>query len=354
MKRPGCLLMGFLAAFSIGLSGCAAKYEGPVSDHFDGQVFFNPGHTKSSSVAGYLWLRLTSSQGEWPASVPLVPQPKPPALVNDGSARVTLIGHATVLIQVAGLNILTDPVWAERASPVSFAGPKRVSPAAFALVDLPKIDVVLVSHDHFDHLDTASLKALDARDQPRVIVPLGNAKLVQSAMPASEVSEHDWGATVRAESKSGGAAINIHLEPMFHGSGRSPFDQMRTLWAAFVVEAQGLKIYHVGDSGYGAGRNFKAAAAKYGSFDLAILPIGAYEPTAFMADSHMSPSEAVRAMVDANANVAMAHHHEAFQLGFEAFADSRRHLAEALTAQGIGADRFLAPQPGQFIVIRPR
>ncbi len=129
----------FLVLCSFALAACSSTYQGPVSDHFDGKVFKNPGPPKSSSVAGYLWLRLTSSQGTWPDAVSMPAEPPPPARVEDGSARVTYIGHATVLIQIAGLNILTDPVWAQRASPLSFAGPKRVTQPSMALQALPRL-----------------------------------------------------------------------------------------------------------------------------------------------------------------------------------------------------------------------
>jgi L-ascorbate metabolism protein UlaG (beta-lactamase superfamily) len=333
------------------LTACASPYQGSVRPHFDGKNFLNPGQVKESSVLGYLWLRLTTSQATWPEQVPLPANiTSPPQRVSqeDGGARVTLIGHATLLIQVAGLNILTDPVWSDRASPLSFVGPKRVTPPSLRLQDLPPIDLVLISHDHYDHLDTASLAQLHARDKPRVIVPLGNAKLVQSVMPQSQVSEHDWGDVVKFASAAGKATI--HIEPMLHGSGRTPFDQMQTLWAAYVIEANGLKLYHVGDTGYGDGSNFRAAGLKHGGFDLAILPIGAYEPAAFMADSHMRPSQAVQAMLDAKARQGLAHHFETFQLGFEAFDAPRHEITQTLVQRGLALNRFVVLQPGQALV----
>jgi L-ascorbate metabolism protein UlaG (beta-lactamase superfamily) len=335
-------------------SACAAPYQGPASAHFDGHVFFNPGAPKQSSVAGYLWLRLTTGQAYWPSAV-TVPDALPPpqrVTASEGMARVTLIGHATVLIQVAGLNILTDPVWSERASFVQWLGPKRVSPPSISLQALPPIDLVLISHDHYDHLDTATLAQLHARDRPRVVAPLGNAKLLREVMPASEVSEHDWGDRVEFSTANGRAVI--HVEPMLHGSGRSPWEQMKTLWAAFVIEAGGVKIYHVGDAGYGSGANFRAAGDKHGGFDLALVPIGAYEPASFMADSHMRPSDAVKAMLDSRSARAMAHHHETFQLGFEAFDAPRIELGESLAKAGIPAERFAAPRPGQAVTVRPK
>jgi L-ascorbate metabolism protein UlaG (beta-lactamase superfamily) len=181
-----------------------------------------------------------------------------------------------------------------------------------------------------------------------MIVPLGNRPSVARAMPASTVTEHDWGDAVPLR----GDAV-LHLEPMLHGSGRSPFDQQRTLWAAFVVQAAGLKLYHVGDAGYGDGRYFREAAAKHGGFDLIMLPIGAYEPAAFMADAHMSPAQAVKAVGDARAARALAHHFGAFQLGFESFEAPREDLRAALQAAAMPAEAFAALEPGQSITLRP-
>lgn len=346
MSRSSPLRALILVAAAALVAGCSSPYRGPVTPHFDGTVFSNPGFTKDSSVAGYLWLRLSTDQAPWPETVPVEPVPPPPAVVDDGSARVTLVGHATLLIQVGGLNILTDPIWSKRASPFSFAGPKRVTQPGVAFDQLPRIDVVLISHNHFDHLDLPTLRKLDARDRPRVIVPLGNRPLVSRAMPASTVTEHDWGDAVPLR----GDAV-LHLEPMLHGSGRSPLDQQRTLWAAFVLRAAGLKLYHVGDSGYGDGRYFRDAAAKHGGFDLIMLPIGAYEPASFMADAHMSPAQAVKAAGDARAARALAHHFGAFQLGFESFEAPREDLKVALKAASMPEDAFPALAPGQSITV---
>jgi L-ascorbate metabolism protein UlaG (beta-lactamase superfamily) len=331
----------------LGLTGCGSPNLGPVTPQYDGRQFTNPGHVKSSSVAGYLWLRVTGAQAPWPDSVAVPPSPPPPARVDGPPMRVTLVGHATVLIQVAGLNILTDPVWSERASPLSFVGPKRVTAPGVSLPQLPKIDLVLISHDHYDHLDLPTLRQLDARDRPRVVVPLGNRALVASAMPASIVTEHDWGTQVGL---AGGASV--HVEPLLHGSGRTPLDQMHSLWAAYVIKAGGYTVYHAGDTGYGDGRLFREAGNKHGGFDLAILPIGAYEPVSFMADSHMSPAEAVKAKADLRAARAMAHHFGAFQLGFEAFDAPRRALRAALAASQIPPEQFPALEPGQALVLQ--
>ncbi len=317
----------------------------PVTPNFDGTQFSNPGHVKTSSVPGYLWQRLTSAPQAWPDQI-AVTQTEPLSVIDNGTCRVTMIGHATVLIQTAGLNILTDPVWSERASPVSFAGPKRVTIPGVALNAVPRIDVVLISHNHYDHLDVPTLRQLDARHRPRVIVPLGNLSLVAASMPNSAVSEHDWGAIVPLA-----GTTTIHLEPMLHGSGRSPLDQQRTLWSAFVIKAGRRTIYHLGDSAYGDGRMFRDTGGKYGGFYLAILPIGAYEPTSFMGDSHMTPADAVKVKADVKARCAFAHHFGTFQLGFEAYDAPAKALLAALSAASLDPSRFPAIAPGQSLTI---
>ncbi len=344
--RPRAAL-ALLALASLLTAGCGALHEGPPSDHFDGTRFFNPGQPREGSPLGYLKLRLERSPAEWPASVPLpVGLQPPPARVNGDEARVTAIGHATLLVQVGGLNILTDPWWSERASPLSWAGPKRVTPPAFALEALPKIDVVLISHDHHDHLDPPTLRALDARDRPRVVVPLGLLKSVQGWMPASTVTQHDWGDKLTV------GAATVHLEPMRHGSGRGLLDQQKTLWAAFVIEAAGFRIWHVGDTGYGP---FAAATGrKHGPLDLAILPIGAYDPPSFMGEAHVTPAEAVKLLLDSGAARALAHHFDTVPLAFEPHGEAPRLLAEARRAAGLPDDRFIAPRPGEALVLKRR
>jgi L-ascorbate metabolism protein UlaG (beta-lactamase superfamily) len=329
------------------LVGCAAKHNGPTSDHFDDTRFFTPGVVKSSSPASYLWRRLTDPPPDWPENVaPPAAIAGPPASAREGTARVTYVGHATLLIQVAGLNIVTDPVWSERASVFQWIGPKRVVAPAWSLDALPPIDIVLISHDHYDHLDTATLARIDALHRPRVIAPLGLKTLLASAMPNSRVGEHDWGERVAI-----GEAASIHIEPMAHGSGRTPFDQMKTLWAAFLIEADGMKLYHVGDSGYADGRFFRAARDKHRNIDLAILPIGAYEPIDFMADSHMSPREAMQAFIDSGARQALAHHFDTFQLGFERFGAAGGALNDAAKELRVESGKFIVPALGQVVEV---
>jgi L-ascorbate metabolism protein UlaG (beta-lactamase superfamily) len=339
-----------LAAAGAGLcwgrSATAQYYHGPVSDHFDGTYFFDPHGTPPKSFADLLRFWASNNRSRWPEWRPNGPTITPVSLVNGGDCRVTFVGHAMFLIQTAGLNIITDPVWSERASPFTFVGPKRAHDPGIAFDDLPKIDAVIVSHCHYDHLDLKTLSQLAARFDPRVITPLGNDTIMKAHDPAIRAEAYDWGDRVELSRD-----VALELAPMRHWSARGLSDRNKALWAAFVIETPAGKIYHVGDSGYGTGHHFKTARKKYGPFKLAILPIGAYEPRWFMRDMHMNPPEAVRAFADCGAERALAHHYGMFQLTDEPIDAPVEALGEALAAAQLPQDRFRALKPGQAISV---
>jgi L-ascorbate metabolism protein UlaG (beta-lactamase superfamily) len=321
----------------------AQYYEGPPSDHFDGVRFFDPSFTSRRGPLDFLRWQLTRDQGRWPEHAPSSFSDRPPRRVSGTSLRVSFVGHASILLQTGGLNILLDPVWSERASPVSFAGPRRVNAPGTAFDDLPPIDVVLVSHNHYDHLDMPTLSALATPHRPRVIVPLGNDTLMRENDGAIAVEAHDWHETVRL---SPTAAVS--LAPMQHWSARGLTDRNKALWASFVLETPAGRILFVGDSGYGGGRHFRVAREKHGPFRLAILPIGAYEPRWFMQDNHMNPAEAVQAFRDCGAEFALAHHYGTFRMADDAFEAPALALDAALQAAGIPAARFRRLLPGEI------
>jgi len=231
-------------------------------------------------------------------------------------------------------------------SPLRFIGPKRVNDPGIAFAALPPIDVVLVSHCHYDHLDVATLSRLAAVHGPRVITPLGNDTIMRGHDPAIRAEAHDWGDRVEL-----GNGVAVALAPMRHWSARQLFDRNKALWAAFVLETPSGRIYHVGDSGYGDGSHFRAARERHGPLRLAILPIGAYEPRWFMRDQHMNPEESVRAFLDCGAEVALAHHHGTFQLTNEPIDAPERALAAALVAAAIPTERFRVLKPGQVLEV---
>jgi L-ascorbate metabolism protein UlaG (beta-lactamase superfamily) len=320
----------------------AGYHEGPVTDHFDGTRFHDPHGAPPRSIADILRWQLSGRGTKWPDWVPSPYSDRPPPRVEGETIRISFVGHASLLIQTAGINILCDPVWSERASPVTFAGPKRVNDPGIAFEALPAIDVVLVSHGHYDHLDLATLSRLAAAHRPRVVTPLGNDAVMRAHDPAISAQAFDW--HDRTELMPG---ISVTLVPLRHWSARGLFDRNKTLWAGFVIETPAGRIYHVTDSGYGDGRRFREARERYGPFRLAILPIGAYEPRWFMRDQHMNPEEAVRAFKDCGAELALAHHHGTFQLTDEAIDAPVIALGEALDAAGIDRARFRTLRPGE-------
>ncbi|MGA7073721.1 MBL fold metallo-hydrolase [Bradyrhizobium sp.] len=323
-------------------------YAGPVSDHFDGMRFFDPDGVPPKSLRSVLNWQFGGDRKRavWPEGAPSPYADTPPARVDGAKVRLSFVGHASWLIQTAGLNILVDPVWSERASPFSFAGPKRHNDPGIAFDALPKVDIVFVSHGHYDHLDLATLSKLAAKFSPRVITPLGNDVTMRSSDDAIKAEAFDWHQRVDL-----GNGVGVTLVPTRHWSARGLFDRNKALWASFVLETPAGKLYIVCDSGYGEGRHFRRVAEAHGPLRLAILPIGAYEPRWFMKDQHMNPSDAVKALADCGAAQALAHHHGTFQLTDEAIDAPVIALAQALDEAKIPPERFVALKPGQVVEI---
>ncbi|MFZ2156252.1 MAG: MBL fold metallo-hydrolase [Bradyrhizobium sp.] len=324
------------------------SYDGPISDHFDGKQFFDPDGVPPKSLREVLrWQFGRDRQRRaWPEWVPSPHADTPPPRVDGGKVRLSFVGHVSWLIQTSGLNILVDPVWSERASPVRFAGPKRRNDPGIAFDALPEIDVALVSHGHYDHLDLATLSKLAGKHAPRVITPLGNDVAMRRANAAIKAEAFDWHDRVEL-----GGGIAVTLVPTRHWTARGLFDRNRALWASFVVETPAGKIYIVCDSGYGEGKHFRRVAEAHGPLRLAILPIGAYEPRWFMKDQHMNPADAVKALADCGAEQALAHHHGTFQLTDEPIDAPAAELHAALDEASIPRERFVALKPGQVFEI---
>ena len=317
-------------------------YSGPPSAHFDGVTFFNPDGQRPRGFRDLLRWQFGGGRSRWPrAWRSPFPQARPVAAVTDGRLRLTMVGHATLLVQLPGLNILTDPVWSERVSPLSFAGPKRVNAPGIDFADLPRIDVVLLSHNHYDHLDLATLARLKAAHDPLVVTPLGNDAVIRAAVPGMRIETRDWGENVDVD------GATIHIEPAHHWSARGARDRSMALWCGFVVEAAAGKVYFAGDTGFHAGRNYRAIAERHGGLRLAILPIGAYEPRWFMEAQHQNPEEAVMGMRLCNAAFAAGCHWGTFHLTNEPIDEPRQRLLAALDASGVARERFRPMQPGE-------
>jgi L-ascorbate metabolism protein UlaG (beta-lactamase superfamily) len=344
-------------------------YEGPRSDHFDGERFFNPDPGPRAAAHGgparffNRWLGGADERAKWPRRVDVAPT-VPPRRVEGRGMAVTWIGHATVLVQTGGLNILTDPIWSERASPFSFVGPKRVRAPGVRFEDLPKIDLVLVSHNHYDHLDLPTLKRLWARDRPAIVTGLGNDSILGKAgVPATALDWDRW-ATLTGDGVD--TSDRIRCDPQaycpgdratvfairnHHWSSRWGTDRNRALWSAFVVRLPaGRSLLFAGDTGWGDG-GWARDAASFDPVDLAILPIGAYEPRDVMQANHMNPEEAVRVFEALNPRRALGVHWGTFQLTFEAIDDPPRRLAAATRAKGIANRRFVTTEVGRTFAV---
>ncbi|MBE0704502.1 MAG: MBL fold metallo-hydrolase [Afipia sp.] len=321
-------------------------YNGPVSDHFDGLRFFDPDGTPPHTFAQIMRWQRTRKATKWPARAPSGFADVPPPSVTGNRVRLSFVGHASWLIQTAGLNILIDPVWSQRASPFTFAGPKRVNDPGIAFEALPKIDAVLVSHGHYDHLDVRTLSKLAAKFSPRVITPLGNDVTMRAHDAAIRAEAHDWNQRVEIDD-----GVAVTLVATRHWSARGLFDRNKVLWASFVLETPAGKVYVVADSGYGDGKHFRRVREAHGALRLAILPIGAYEPRWFMRDMHMNPSDAVKALADCGAEQALAHHHGTFQLTDEAIDAPAHALDVALGEAKLPREKFPALKPGQVFEI---
>ena len=324
-----------------------AYYSGPVSDHFDGERFFNPAGRSPKGLLQVAQLYAQERWSTWPGRVhsPLAAD-KPPVSVAGSRARLAFVGHASWLVQTAGRNILIDPVWSERASPLSFAGPKRANPPGIAFDDLPPIHVVIVTHNHYDHMDVATLGRLWQHHRPRVVTPLGNDAILRAVIPQLEATAVDWG-----DATDLGGGLVAHAVPTQHWSARGARDRGHALWASFVIATPAGKIYAVGDSGLADGSTFRHVARRHPSIRLALLPIGAYEPRWFMESQHMNPADAVEAFRLSGAEAALGHHWGTFQLTTEAHDQPPADLEAALARAGIGSERFRPVAPGQVTEI---
>ncbi len=309
-------------------------YHGPVSDHFDGERFFDPDGAPPRSRRDLLRWRSVTGAAPGRSGRPGRHRPMPTGRRPASRApawRISYVGHASFLIQTAGLNILLDPVWSKRASPFRFVGPKRVNDPGIAFADLPPIDTVLVSHGHYDHLDRRYAVAACGR------APSARHHAARQRHDHAQPRSRHRRRRLRLAAIGSISARGLAVTPVAtrHWSARNLSDRNMSLWASFIIETPAGRIYFVADSGYGDGRHFRNARKGYGPFRLAILPIGAYEPRWFMREQHMNPAEAVQAFLDCNAELALGHHYGTFQLTDEAIDAPLVALADALQAAGI-------------------
>jgi L-ascorbate metabolism protein UlaG (beta-lactamase superfamily) len=309
----------------------------PVSDHCDGEFFHNPAGQPQALGFSELprwWYQRAVGRNytPWPRSVAAPRSPTLPAGIPAGAIAVTFIGHSTFLLQLPGLNILTDPVFATRAGPFGLLGPKRIRPAALRLGELPRIDVVLVSHCHYDHLDLATLRWLSLHHRPAIITTLGNQAWLE-ARKVARVTELDWWQSHHAT-----ADLEAICTPAQHFAARTPWDKNRTLWGSFMLRTAAGLVYFAGDSGWAP--HFAEINARLGPPALALLPIGAYEPRWFMEPVHMNPEESVRAHRALGSRQSLGMHHGTFQLTDEAIDAPLQALDAARADQGVRPEEF--------------
>lgn len=317
-------------------------YKGKISNHFNGKVFFNPGTSYKKPSFAFLKWQFSRNSIPWPEKLINKYYDIPPKKVFGDGLRVSNVGHATFLIQTVGLNILTDPVWSERVSPVSFAGPKRVINPGIKFENLPPIDIIWISHNHYDHLDLQTIERLWNVYHPRIITPLGNDTIIKAYNSNIQVEAYDLEDTIEINKK-----VRLYLGPMQHWSARGLFDRNKSLWATINIETPAGNIYFVGDSGYGNGNYFKLAKEKFSSFRLALLPMGAYEPRWFMKYAHMDPEEFVKAHIDLGMPVTIPSHYDVFKLTDEGHGEALLRLAEAKEKLKVG-DNIKVIRVGQF------
>jgi L-ascorbate metabolism protein UlaG (beta-lactamase superfamily) len=310
----------------------------PVSDHFDGERFFNPGGNGVRGFGDLLKWQLNRKSGAWPEWVENTATPALPASLGPRECAVTFVGHATFLLQFAGLNVLTDPIWSERCSPVSWAGPKRVRAPGIPFEALPRIDLVLLSHNHYDHLDLPTLRQLHAAHRPLIVTTLGNRPFLAEE-GIEHVVELDWW-----QAHVPRPGVKVTVTPSLHFAARGFGDRFKTLWGGFVLATAAGKVWFAGDSGYFDG--FKTIGERLGPFDLGLIPIGAYEPRWFMEPVHCTPAEAMRIHRDARARRSLAMHFGCFPLADDGFEQPVNDFHAAHAAAGLGAEEFTLPEVG--------
>lgn len=357
-SRNACVALCALAL----LYGCSSHNEEPRryasgepqplhhARHTSAGFENNYGDLPRASFLKWQWERITQGLPKPPANGYRFPMAHPDVAFLKANRTVdtlTWIGHASALVQINGVNILTDPVFSERASPFSFAGPKRKTPPGMTLDQLPHIDVVLISHNHYDHLDKPSIEALNRQlgGPPRFLVPLG-VKAWMTGIGVTNAEEFDWGDETRA------AGLDIWFAPAQHWSARTPFDRAKTLWGSWVVKtrkdaAHPYSLFFAGDTGYSP--DFRDIGARFGGFDLALIPVGAYDPRWFMHAQHVDPEEAVRIFEDLHAKKAIGIHWGTFELTDEPLDEPPRRLADAVRHAGLPADAFTVLEHGETI-----
>jgi L-ascorbate metabolism protein UlaG (beta-lactamase superfamily) len=318
--------LAFIAG-AVLMAACTAAvlpyYRGPRTDHFDGRHFFNEEPFEEQQPSELARWQLDRHRGKWPDSA-AIPAPAPPARVGGGALRVTMVNHATVLLQMDSLNILTDPVWSAKVGLEGQFGVRRHRPPGIPFDSLPRIDIVLVSHDHYDHMDLPSLRRLQQRYHPRIITGLGNpGYLATQGIQGAE--QLDWW-----QSASLARGVRLTAVPARHWSGRTLGDRYERLWEGFVIEGARDTVYFAGDTGWG--RMYRELHARWSRFTLALLPVAPFRPRWYMARKHLSPDDAVRVAIETRSAMVIPIHWGTFELGDDGESEAVDTLRAAVSA----------------------
>ncbi len=327
------------AVLLVGYGVSAPGYKGEAMAHFDGQQFKNQSGIEAKGF-GDLFKFLSNRKKEpWTKNMDIPYGPAPETNPDPQKLKITFVNHSTFLIQYKGLNILTDPVWSQRTSPFQFAGPERMRPPGIKFEDLPKIDLILISHNHYDHLDANTMRKLAAKFNPKVISPLGISAFVKK-LGFENTKDLDWWEI------SSFQELRITAVPAQHFSGRGMFDKNATLWAGYVIQSDQKNIYFAGDTGYDK-NIFREIGRHFDSMDLAMIPIGAYKPRWFMSPIHVDPNEALGIHKDVNSKKSIAMHFGTFPLADDGQNDPIADLQKGLSELQIDQDDFIIPKEGE-------
>jgi len=317
-------------------------YTGPISDHFDGKQFYHAELPPTDkSFFDLLRWKILGRHAKWPDSIPARSGIKPEAHVHGLS--ITCIGHASLLIQTAGINILIDPVWSDRVSPLKVLGPRRRNAPSVALADLPPIQAVLITHNHYDHMDTATIAALHAKHQPVIISALGNDTVIHKDAPHVPVHTGDWWQSFPLSPD-----IRATIVPAYHWSARKFADRREALWCGFILDTPSGRVYCAGDTAYQDGKTFSDIRSRCGTPLVAILPIGAYAPRWFMSTQHTDPAEALQIATDVGAQHLLGIHWGTFPLTDEPWDEPPRLLDDSLRNHQGTPIRAQAMRPGNI------
>lgn len=345
-----CLLLMIIFLLFAGKSH--ADFLKPVSDvstsksqqkeTMSGRRFFNIEPVKEHNAWDMIKWVLTGNHQQWPQRVNLEPGDLPPARVEKG-IRYTVVGHATVLLQVDGINILTDPIWSMRAGMFSWVGPKRVVLPGIEFDQLPKIDVVLLSHNHYDHMDIPTLRRLAKRDNPLILTGIGNRRTLMDS-GIDNVKELDWWQGFAYDH------VEVFFTPARHFSRRGLRDHNMSLWGSFVIRSSSGNICFIGDSGYGS--FVKEIRKRFGPVDLAFIPIGAYDPAWMMETIHLTPEEAWQVHKDLDSHLSVAIHYGTFRLTDEGIDEPTQRLKKAISSGDEIFGRFVIPTFGKNMHVK--